>query len=261
MRRSARRSPSGIDRQRIVDNFSPPGSEVATHFTPCSIAGGCEGGAWPPSTLAAAKQMLADAGFANGFKTKIQYRDVSRAATAENQNVLAQDLQAQLRRTSASPRRSRSRSPEPSSTTPTVASSTGSTSSVGARTIRMPRTSSTTTSVAARAPSSVTSSMTSPDRSSRARPGLTRRPAPSYARPTTPSGRTSRWSRSRMAAPATAYRADVEGRAQLAARQRGVLRSMTPADRTRSSGCRTPSRPASTAPTSRTARPSASASR
>jgi peptide/nickel transport system substrate-binding protein len=85
----------GIDRQRIVDNFSPPGSEVATHFTPCSIAGGCEGQAWPAFDLAAAKQMLADAGFANGFETKIQYRDVSRSY-AENQNVLAQDLQAQL---------------------------------------------------------------------------------------------------------------------------------------------------------------------
>ncbi len=85
----------GIDRQRIVDNFSPPGSEVATHFTPCSIAGGCEGEAWPAFDLAAAKQMLADAGFANGFETKIQYRDVSRSY-AENQNVLAQDLQAQL---------------------------------------------------------------------------------------------------------------------------------------------------------------------
>ena len=27
----------GIDRQRIVDNFYPEGSEVASHFTPCSI--------------------------------------------------------------------------------------------------------------------------------------------------------------------------------------------------------------------------------
>ena len=33
----------GIDRQRIVDNFYPPGSEVASHFTPCSIPFGCDG--------------------------------------------------------------------------------------------------------------------------------------------------------------------------------------------------------------------------
>ena len=30
-----------IDRQRIVDNFYPAGSEVATHFTPCAIPNGC----------------------------------------------------------------------------------------------------------------------------------------------------------------------------------------------------------------------------
>ena len=33
----------GIDRQRIVDNFYPEGSEVATHFTPCAIPFGCDG--------------------------------------------------------------------------------------------------------------------------------------------------------------------------------------------------------------------------
>jgi ABC-type transport system substrate-binding protein len=37
----------GIDRKRIVDNFYPVGSEVASHFTPCAIPGGCEGAAWP----------------------------------------------------------------------------------------------------------------------------------------------------------------------------------------------------------------------
>ena len=36
----------GIDRQRIVDNFYPAGSVVASHFTPCDVANGCEGDAW-----------------------------------------------------------------------------------------------------------------------------------------------------------------------------------------------------------------------
>ncbi len=36
----------GIDRQRIVDTFYPAGSEVASHFTPCSIPNGCEGEEW-----------------------------------------------------------------------------------------------------------------------------------------------------------------------------------------------------------------------
>ncbi|RLC90286.1 MAG: peptide ABC transporter substrate-binding protein, partial [Chloroflexi bacterium] len=36
----------GIDRQRIVDNFYPAGSEVASHFTPCAIPNGCVGDSW-----------------------------------------------------------------------------------------------------------------------------------------------------------------------------------------------------------------------
>jgi peptide/nickel transport system substrate-binding protein len=36
----------GIDRQRIVDNFYPTGSEAASHFTPCTIDNGCEGEEW-----------------------------------------------------------------------------------------------------------------------------------------------------------------------------------------------------------------------
>ena len=85
----------GIDRDRIVQNFSPPGSIVATHFTPCSIPGGCEGEAWPAFDLARAKELLTEAGYPDGFETKIQYRDVSRGYAAD-QNVLAQDLQQQL---------------------------------------------------------------------------------------------------------------------------------------------------------------------
>ncbi|MEO6207054.1 MAG: ABC transporter substrate-binding protein [Candidatus Limnocylindrales bacterium] len=86
----------GIDRQRLLDNFAAPGSEIASHFTPCSIPNGCVGDAWYEFDAAAAKQMLADAGFPDGFKTKIQYRDVSRGYV-NDQNVIAQDLQAQLK--------------------------------------------------------------------------------------------------------------------------------------------------------------------
>ena len=86
----------GIDRTRIVDNFSAPGSSVATHFMPCSIPNGCTGDEWYAFDPAAAKQLLADAGFPNGFKTKIQYRDVARGYVSD-QNVIAQDLQAQLK--------------------------------------------------------------------------------------------------------------------------------------------------------------------
>jgi ABC-type transport system substrate-binding protein len=85
----------GIDRQRIVDNFYPAGSEVASHFTPCAIPGGCEGAEWPAYDPDKAKEMLAEAGFPDGFETTITYRDVVRGYLPEP-GVVAQDIQAQL---------------------------------------------------------------------------------------------------------------------------------------------------------------------
>jgi len=86
----------GIDRQRIVDNFFAAGSSVATHFTPCAIPGGCEGAEWYAFDPVAAKALLAEAGFPDGFKTKITYRDVVRGYLPQP-GVVVQDLQAQLK--------------------------------------------------------------------------------------------------------------------------------------------------------------------
>jgi peptide/nickel transport system substrate-binding protein len=86
----------GIDRQRIVDTFYPPGSIVASHFTPCSIPGGCEGEEWYEFDAEAARALLADAGFPDGFATTITYRDVVRGYLPEP-GVVAQDIQAQLK--------------------------------------------------------------------------------------------------------------------------------------------------------------------
>ncbi len=85
----------GIDRQRIVDNFYPAGSEVASHFTPCAIPNGCVGDDWYDFDLQAAKDMLTEAGYPDGFDTTIYYRDVFRSYLPEP-SLVATDLQAQL---------------------------------------------------------------------------------------------------------------------------------------------------------------------
>ena len=85
-----------IDRQRIVDNFYPVGSEVASHFTPCSIPNGCTGEEWYAFDVAKAKELLAEAGFADGFETELAYRDVVRGYLPQP-GVVAQDIQAQLK--------------------------------------------------------------------------------------------------------------------------------------------------------------------
>jgi len=86
----------GIDRARIVDNFYPAGSVVASHFTPCAIPGGCEGPEWPAYDPEKAKALLAEAGYPDGFDTEIAYRDVVRSYLPEP-GVVAQDIQAQLK--------------------------------------------------------------------------------------------------------------------------------------------------------------------
>jgi len=86
----------GIDRERIVANFYPPGSEVASHFTPCAVPNGCAGEEWYEFDVDAARALLAEAGFPNGFDTEIAYRDVVRGYLPDP-NIVAQDIQAQLK--------------------------------------------------------------------------------------------------------------------------------------------------------------------
>ena len=86
----------GIDRQQIVDNFYPEGSEVASHFTPCAIDFGCGGEEWYEFDPEAAQQLLADAGFPDGFETAIHLRDVVRGYLP-NPTQVATEIQTQLR--------------------------------------------------------------------------------------------------------------------------------------------------------------------
>lgn len=85
----------GLDYQRIVDNFYPAGSEVATHFTPCGIPNGCEGEDWYTFDAEAGRALLAEAGYPDGFTTKLYYRDVFRVYLPEPARV-ATEIQAQL---------------------------------------------------------------------------------------------------------------------------------------------------------------------
>jgi ABC-type transport system substrate-binding protein len=85
----------GIDREQILNDFYPPGSEVATHFTPCSIPFACEGEEWYEFDREAAIEMLADAGYADGFETTIHYRPAVRGYLPAPPQVAAA-LQAQL---------------------------------------------------------------------------------------------------------------------------------------------------------------------
>jgi peptide/nickel transport system substrate-binding protein len=84
-----------IDRQRIVDNFYPPASSVATQFMPPSIFGYSEGQTWYDYNPEEAKKILTEEGVLPGFKTTITYRDVVRTYLP-NPGVVAQDIQAQL---------------------------------------------------------------------------------------------------------------------------------------------------------------------
>ena len=86
----------GIDRKRIIDNFYPEGSTVADYFTPCNVDFACEGDPWYAFDATAAKALLAEAGFPNGFSTHIYYRDVVRDYLPDV-TVVATELQKQLK--------------------------------------------------------------------------------------------------------------------------------------------------------------------
>lgn len=84
-----------IDKQRIVDNFYPAGSIVATQFMPPSIFGFTPEVEPFPYDPDKARELLAESGVELPITTTLSYRDVVRSYLPQP-GVVAQDLQAQL---------------------------------------------------------------------------------------------------------------------------------------------------------------------
>ncbi len=84
-----------IDKERIVENFYPAGSEPAEQFLPDAIPGAVEGFDANPYDPEAAQALLAEAGLENGFDVTLSLRDVVRGYLP-NPVPVATDIQAQL---------------------------------------------------------------------------------------------------------------------------------------------------------------------
>jgi ABC-type transport system substrate-binding protein len=85
----------GLDRQRVVDGFMPPGSEVADYFTPCAIEFACAGDKWPASDIAGARAKITEIFGEAGLTTTLAYRPPARGYIPLPAET-AQDIQAQL---------------------------------------------------------------------------------------------------------------------------------------------------------------------
>ncbi len=89
----------GVDKQRLIDNFYPPGSTVADQFMPTAIFGYTSEVQPFPYDQDKAKSLLAAAAADDGFtlpiETTLSYRDVVRSYLPQP-GVVAADIQQQL---------------------------------------------------------------------------------------------------------------------------------------------------------------------
>jgi ABC-type transport system substrate-binding protein len=87
----------GIDRALLIENSFPPGYEVASFFAPCALPNACVGEPWYDFDPAAARDLLAEAGYLDGFQLELAYRDVVRSYLPRPARV-AKELQTQLQK-------------------------------------------------------------------------------------------------------------------------------------------------------------------
>lgn len=76
-----------IDRAWLVENLYPPGTVVASHFTPCEIPHGCTGEPWHDFDPDKARMLLAEAGYPDGFETELFYQDSPRSYLPDPQGT------------------------------------------------------------------------------------------------------------------------------------------------------------------------------
>ena len=86
-----------LDRQAIVDEFFPAGFEVAEFFTPCVVPNGCVGEAWYGFDPQKGRELMAEAGYPDGFQTQISYRNVVRGYITQP-DLTAEAIRDQLKK-------------------------------------------------------------------------------------------------------------------------------------------------------------------